>query len=170
MITQSVKLYISFQLYADITVGGRSANDCLHSDGKVLELLLGLTPVRPINHLVQARVHDGSLFIFLKDPQDQRPHNAHWAHPSGTRESWSWKMMSSWHKVKVTLPLRSVNDLKTEVLRLFLLHHARLDRDPSAGVAVRALRVVGTHGKIVELLKVGHHRMCRGVGVDAVDH
>ena len=74
---------------------GRSANDCLHSDGKVLELLLGLTPVRTINHLVQARVHDGSLFIFLKDPQDQRPHNAHWAHPSGTRESWSWKMRNT---------------------------------------------------------------------------
>ena len=90
---------------------GRSANDCLHSDGKVLELLLGLTPVRTINHLVQARVHDGSLFIFLKDPQDQRPHNAHWAHPSGTRESWSWKMMSSWHKVKVT-PEKGLNQIK----------------------------------------------------------
>ena len=69
---------------------GRSANDCLHSDGKVLELLLGLTPVRTINHLVQARVHDGSLFIFLKDPQDQRPHNAHWA--KSIRYSWKLEL------------------------------------------------------------------------------
>ena len=51
------------------------------------------------------------------------------------------------------LPWWSVNHLKTEVLRLFLLHHAGLDGDPPAGVAVRALRVVGTHGKIMELLR-----------------
>jgi len=92
--------------------------------------------------------------------------------PSGTRESWSWKMRSTCLAVGTTSPLPrwSVNHLKTEVLRLLLLHHARLNGDPPAGVAVRALGVVGTHGKIVELLKVGHHWMSGGVCVNAVDH
>ena len=51
------------------------------------------------------------------------------------------------------LPRWSVNHLKTEVLGLFLLHHAGLDGDPPPGVAVRTLRVIGAHGKVVELLQ-----------------
>ena len=51
------------------------------------------------------------------------------------------------------LPRWSVNHLKTEVLGLFLLHHAGLDGDPPARVAVRTLRVVDANGKVMELLQ-----------------